>query len=260
MTITRELLSATASYDDAIGTITLGATFDDPRLRNVGMSFAPTCDDDKEPLIALDTEADEQTGGDVVRLKRANFRDSLTAPLQVSPDGATIGATFTDVNLRGLDLRCVRGGTYTDTGLIDTFSGYFAGYEPKPHYYLPIQAGTRLVEHPRKLYLSGTGGAPVHKGHLRWTDWGKSSARTQQVMIGLEFIGRRQSVATGRYHYFRGYIRVYRPIDYDGDRLYTRVRYVFAHRPPRRIGHASQFSGCGPWNVEFCEDSYPCNN
>jgi hypothetical protein len=29
MTITRELLSATASYDDATGTITLGATFND---------------------------------------------------------------------------------------------------------------------------------------------------------------------------------------------------------------------------------------
>ena len=270
--VVRELLSATVSYDDAAGTISASVTFNDATLRNMGVSLGKTCADGEDPTVALGTEIDEQTGGTLVRLTRAGFRDSLTAPLQVSADGVTISASFTDPNLRGLDLRCVSGGANApDIGGVDTFFGYFPGFEPLVHYYLPVEAGTRLVEHPRKLYLSGTAGAPVHKGHLRWTGWGKSSARTQRVMIGLEYIGPRQSIATGRYHYFRGYIRVYRLIDYDGDqrctrikcvddRLYTRVRYVLDHQPPRKIGRAIRFSGAGPWNVEFCEDTYPCNN
>jgi hypothetical protein len=53
-------------------------------------------------------------------------------------------------------------------------------------------------------------------------------------MIGVEYIGPRQSIATGRYHFFRGYIRAYRLREVDNGRIYTRARYVFDHGPSRK--------------------------
>ena len=192
------------------------------------------------------------------RLTRPGWRGSLRVPLQVSADGTTVSASFSDPNLRGLDVRYVTGESYTDTGFDS--KGYFAGFERVVHTSLPVDAGMRVVEQPRKLYLSGTAGAPTHKGHLRWTGWGTSVARTQKVMIGVEYISPRQSIATVRYNFFRGYIRAY-PSKVDSGRIYTRVRYVFDHRPPRKIGRAISWFDLQSWIGEFCEDgTYPCNN
>jgi hypothetical protein len=268
--VVTEPVSAFVSYDDTAGAITASVTFNTTIFRSMSLSLRSDCSDEQtsgddpgpEPLVTLEGTTDEDTEQEVVELTRPGWRGSLRVPLQVSADGTTVSASFSDPNLRGLDARCVTGGQITDTGQLDTYEGYFAGFEPVVHTFLPIEAGMRLVEHPRKLYVSGTAGAPTHKGHLRWTGWGTSVARTQKVMIGVEYISPRQSIATGRYHYFRGYIRAYRVREVDSGRIYTRVRYVFDHRPPRKIGRARYFgSGSRPWNVEFCQDgTYPCNN
>jgi hypothetical protein len=266
--VVQEPVSAFVSYDDTAGAITASVAFNNTTMRWMSLSLRSDCsheresEDDPGPeaLVTLNGTTDERTDQDVVELTRPGWRGSLRVPLQVSADGTTVSASFSDPSLRGLDARCVTGGNITDTGQLDTYEGYFAGFEPVVHTFLPVEAGTRLVEQPRKLYLSGTAGAPTHKGHLRWTGWGASVARTQKVMIGVEYISPRQSIATGRYHFFRGYIRAYRPSEVDSGRIYTRVRYVFDHRPPRKIGRATWF-GTRSWNVEFCEDgTYPCND
>jgi hypothetical protein len=267
--VVQEPVSASVSYDDTAGAITASVTFNNPTMRWMSLSLRSDCSDERDSvddpgpkaLVTLEGTTDEQTDLEVVELTRPGWRGSLRVPLQVSPDGTTVSASFSDPNLRGLDARCVTGGNYTDTGQIDTYEGYFAGFEPVVHTFLPVEAGMRVVEQPRRLYLSGTGGAPTHKGHLRWTGWGTSAARTQKVMIRVEYISPRQSIATGRYHFFRGYIRAYRPREVDSGRIYTRVRYVFDRRPPRKIGRARSFSGSPSWNVQFCEDgTYPCND
>jgi hypothetical protein len=269
--VVQEPVSAFVSYDDTAGAVTASVTFNNTTMRWMSLSLRSHCSEERggvdspspEALVTLEGTTDEQTGQEVVELTRPGWRGSLRAPLQVSPDGTTVSVSFSDPNLRGLDARCVTGANFTDTGQVDTYEGYFAGFEPVVHTFLPVEAGMRLVEQPRRLYLSGTGGAPTHKGHLRWTGWGTSVARTQKLMIGVEYIGPRQSIATGRYHFFRGYIRAYRPREVDSGRIYTRVRYVFDHRLPRKIGPATTFSRSRslPWNVEFCPDgTYPCND
>jgi hypothetical protein len=265
--VVQEPVSAFVSYDDTAGAITASVTFNSTTWRSMSLSLRSDCSHERESeddlgpeaLLTLN-DANLEDKDDMVELERPGWRGSLLAPREVSADGTTVSASFSDPSLRGLDARCVTGGNITDTGHLDTYEGYFAGFEPVVHTFLPLEAGMRLVEQPRKLYLSGTGGAPTHKGRLRWTGWGTSVARTQKVMIGVQYISPRQSIATGRYHFFRGYIRAYRPSEVDTGRIYTRVRYVFDHRPPRKIGRATWF-GRPSCNVEFCEDgTYPCND
>src|SRR3954447_23426995 len=226
--VVQEPVSASVTYDDTAGTISASVSFNNSTLRWMNLSLRTDCSTDQqsvddpgpEALVTLTGTTDEQSGQDVVELTRPGWRGSLRVPLQVSPDGTTVSASFSDPNLRDLDARCVTGGNYTNTGQVDTYEGYFAGFGPVVHTFLPVEAGTRLVEQPRRLYLSGTAGAPTHNGHLRWTGWGTSVARTQKVMIGVEYISPRQSIATGRYHFFRGYIRAYRPREVESGRIY----------------------------------------
>src|SRR3954447_15945041 len=226
--VVQEPVSASISYDDTAGAITASVTFNNTTMRWMSLSLRSECSDERESaddpgpeaLVTLEGTTDEQTDQDVVELSRPGWRGSLRVPLQVSADGTTVSASFSDPNLRGLDARCVTGGNITDTGQLDPYEGFFAGLEPVVHTFLPVEAGMRVVEQPRKLYLSGTAGAPTHKGRLRWTGWGTSVARTQKVMIGVEYISPRQSIATGRYHFFRGYIRAYRAREVDSGRIY----------------------------------------
>lgn len=124
------------------------------------------------------------------------------------------------------------------------FSNILRPYVPK--WYLPMVGQSKLEVKPRAVYPSGTGGAPIAR-HVRWIKWAKPVVRTRWTKIGIQYLRPRDSIATGRYHFFKGYVRAYRPRKCDGDYIYTRLRYVFAHRPPKRIGSAKTYFGGRPW-------------
>jgi hypothetical protein len=98
---------------------------------------------------------------------------------------------------------------------------------------------------------SGTSvGAWITK-HLRWINWAKPIVRTRWTKIGVQFLRPQDSIATGRYYLFKGYVKVYRPRKCDGDYIYTRLRYVLAHRLPARIGSAEPTQSGRPRSITY---------